>query len=143
MAADEFRRQGVYFVNENDYYLFEHILPYLEAALSPFRLSTTGLAGVMMNASMPTTEQPPARMVAGALAHLARHMETGCQRSAYLAAMLLEKVANDAEADDHLRRHARELVEILDRDHEAEAETGTALALAATRPGDKRLSGSF
>lgn len=69
----------------------------------------------------PTTEQPPARIVAGALAHLARHMETGCQRSAYLAAMLLEKVANDPEADDHLRRHARELVEILDRDGERAA----------------------
>lgn len=63
-------------------------------------------------------EQPPARMVAGALAHLAKHMETGCQRSAYLAAMLLERVASDPEADDHLRRHARELVEILDRDGE-------------------------
>lgn len=65
-----------------------------------------------------THEQSPARIVAGALAHLARHMETGCQRSAYLAAMLLEKVANDTDADDHLRRHARELVEILDRDGE-------------------------
>ncbi len=63
-------------------------------------------------------EQTPARMVAGALAHLARHMETGCQRSAYLAAMLLEQIANDAEADEHLRRHARELVEILDREGE-------------------------
>lgn len=71
-----------------------------------------------MNELHANLEQPPARMVAGALAHLARHMETGCQRSAYLAAMLLEKVANDAEADDHLRRHARELVEILDRDGE-------------------------
>jgi hypothetical protein len=64
------------------------------------------------------TEQPPARMVAGALAHLARHMETGCPRSAVLAAMLLERVANDAEADAHLRRHARELVDILGRDEE-------------------------
>ncbi len=61
-------------------------------------------------------EQPPARMVAGALAHLATHMETGCPRAAYLAAMLLEKVANDAGADSHLRQHARELVDILDRD---------------------------
>lgn len=61
-------------------------------------------------------EQPPARMVAGALAHLARHMETGCQRAAYLAAMLLERVANDPEADAHLREHARELVDILERD---------------------------
>lgn len=64
-------------------------------------------------------EQPPARMVAGALAHLARHMETGCPRAAYLAAMLLEKVANDPEADAHLRRHAHELVDILDRDDES------------------------
>jgi hypothetical protein len=55
-------------------------------------------------------------MVAGALAHLARHMETGCPQAAYLAAMLLEKVASDPDADTHLRRHARELVDILDRD---------------------------
>lgn len=61
-------------------------------------------------------EQPPARMVAGALAHLAKHMETGCPRAAYLAAMLLEQVANDVEADAHLRAHARELVDILERD---------------------------
>lgn len=70
------------------------------------------------NMAQAPAEQPPARMVAGALAHLARHMETGCTRSAYLAVMLLEKVANDPEADAHLRRHARELVEILDRDDE-------------------------
>lgn len=61
-------------------------------------------------------EQPPARMVAGALAHLARHMETGCPRAGHLAAMLLEKVAGDPEADSHLRAHARDLVEILERD---------------------------
>lgn len=62
------------------------------------------------------TEQPPARMVAGALAHLARHMETGCPRAGRLAAMLLDQVANDRETDTHLRTHARELVEILERD---------------------------
>jgi len=56
--------------------------------------------------------QPPARMVAGALAHLAKHMETGCPRAAYLAAMLLAQVADDREADAHLRAHARELVDI-------------------------------
>lgn len=61
-------------------------------------------------------EQPPARMVAGALAHLARHMETGCARAGHLAALLLDQVANDPEADSHLRAHARELVEILERD---------------------------
>jgi hypothetical protein len=79
-----------------------------------------------MNATHPARspesaiEQTPARMVAGALAHLARHMETGCQRSAWLAAMLLERVAADPDADDHLRRHARELVEILGRDEDHE-----------------------
>lgn len=64
-------------------------------------------------------EQTPARIVAGALAHLARHMGTGCQRSAHLAAMLLERVATDSDADNHLRHHARELVEILDRDNDS------------------------
>lgn len=62
------------------------------------------------------TEQPPARMVAGALAHLATHMSTGCPRAAMLAAMLLERVATDPDADSHLRSHARELVEILERE---------------------------
>jgi len=86
-----------------------------------------------------TSEQPPARMVAGALAHLARHMETGCPRSAYLAAMLLEKLANDPEADAHLRRHARELVEILERDN---AHAGTVEAATPDIPVD-RTGGIF
>ncbi|BAO28670.1 hypothetical protein [Sulfuritalea hydrogenivorans] len=67
------------------------------------------------------TEQPPARMVAGALAHLATHMSTGCPRAAMLAAMLLERVATDPDADSHLRSHARELVEILERDPQTSA----------------------
>lgn len=69
----------------------------------------------------PHDAQPPARMVAGALAHLAQHMETGCPRSAYLAAMLLGRVAADAEADPHLRAHAGQLVDILERDGEHDA----------------------
>ncbi len=60
--------------------------------------------------------QPPARMVAGALAPLATHMSTGCARAGRLAAMLLDQIANDSDADAHLRTHARELVEILERD---------------------------
>jgi len=63
------------------------------------------------------TEAPPARMVAEALAHLARHMETGCEQSAYLAAQMLEKLACDPAADGHLRHHAGELVEILEREN--------------------------
>lgn len=71
--------------------------------------------------------QAPARMVAGALAHLARHMETGCPRAAHLAVMLLDKIANDPDADGHLRIHACELVAILDRDgdHEPVPEPAT------------------
>jgi len=99
-----------------------------------------------MNELQANLEQPSARMVAGALAHLARHMETGCQRSAYLAAMLLEKVANDAEADDHLRRHARELVEILDRDGEHDSAPHEALPerrADAKGGGTEMLMGAF
>ncbi len=86
----------------------------------------------------PTSAQPPARMVAGALAHLAKHMETGCPRSAYLAAMLLEQVANDPEADAHLRAHARELVEILERDEAPEKSAEPVPAAARTAaPGER------
>jgi len=56
----------------------------------------------------------PANLVAGALAHLGAHITTGCPRAAYLAAMLLDQVAADPEANPHLRDHARELAEILD-----------------------------
>lgn len=63
-----------------------------------------------------SNDNPPARLVAGALAYLAKHMTTGCPRAAELAALLLERVANDPGADAHLREHARELVDILERD---------------------------
>lgn len=59
---------------------------------------------------------PPARMVAGALAHLARHMETGCPRSSALAAMLLSRLAVDPDAGTQLRQHAMRLAEALDRE---------------------------
>ncbi len=69
-----------------------------------------------MQAPTPQSEPPPARLVAGALAYLAKHMTTGCPRAAELAALLLDRVASDPEADPHLREHARELVDILERD---------------------------
>lgn len=61
----------------------------------------------MDDLTMPN-EQPPARMVAGAPAHLSKHMESNCPRAAYLAAMLVKQVDSDPEADPHLREHARE-----------------------------------
>lgn len=69
-----------------------------------------------MDNANPRHEQQPDRMLAGALAHLAQHMESACPRAAYLAAMLLEQVAADPRSDAHLRRHALQLVEILERD---------------------------
>ncbi len=87
----------------------------------------------MINATK-TSEQPPARMVAGALAHLARHMETGCPRSAHLAALLLERVASDPEADGHLRRHARELVDILEGEDEHGASGHETVAAGHVAP---------
>jgi hypothetical protein len=79
-------------------------------------------------------EPPPARLVAGALAHLARHMTTGCPRAAELAALLLARVAEDGEADPHLREHARELVDILERDLAA---GNRQLTVTASKPADR------
>ncbi|MDP2752095.1 MAG: hemin uptake protein HemP [Rhodocyclaceae bacterium] len=73
----------------------------------------------------------PAHSVAGALSHLARHMETGCPQAAELAIVLLEHVATDLDADAHLRAHAQELADVLDRDNQrdspAKASTGTSM----------------
>jgi hypothetical protein len=71
-------------------------------------------------------EPPPARMIAGALAHLACHMSTGCPRAAERAALLLDRVAAHAEADTFLREYARELAEILDRRHAQSSPRGGA-----------------
>lgn len=84
-------------------------------------------------------EQPPARMVAGALAHLAQHMETGCPRAGHLAAMLLDKVANDPEADAHLRAHARDLAEILEHDALL-SQPGKGTAAGARSPRNERAA---
>jgi hypothetical protein len=67
-----------------------------------------------MDDTTQTGQAAPAHLVAGALAHLATHMESGCPRAAHLAALLLGRVAADPDADAHLRRHARQLVDILE-----------------------------
>lgn len=67
-----------------------------------------------------STAASPARIVAGALAHLATHLESGCPRAARLAALLLGRVADDADADGELRRHAAELAETLERSETAQ-----------------------
>lgn len=65
--------------------------------------------------------QPLSGFLAGALAHLAQHMESGCQRSALLAAILLKQAAADPDADRELCEHAGRLVDVL------EQKTGPAL----------------
>lgn len=79
--------------------------------------------------------QAPSRMLAGALAHLAQHMESGCPRAAHLAAMLLEQIAADAKTDTHLRQHALQLVEILERDP-------LHIPASDTLPASHRLAGA-
>ena len=69
-----------------------------------------------MNHQITKHEQAPDRMLAGALAHLAQHMESGCRRAAYHAAMLLEKIASDPRTSDHLRQHTWQLIDILEQD---------------------------
>lgn len=81
-----------------------------------------------------TALQNETRLVAGALAHLVRHMTTGCPRAAELAALLLARVAEDSDVDPHLRAHARELVDILERDRSAD---GRRLTATAGKPADR------
>lgn len=57
----------------------------------------------------------PAYVVAGALAHIATHLDSGCPRAARLAALLLDRLAADGEADALLRHHAADLAEALHR----------------------------
>lgn len=91
--------------------------------------------GGAMNTAHIYEDQPPTCLLAGVFAHLAKHMETGCPQAANLAAMLLVRVADDPEADPHLREHAQELVEILERDQvpvsrQAVPATATGRAMA-------------
>ncbi len=57
----------------------------------------------------------PAHLVAGALAHLSAHLESGCPRAARLAALLLDRLAADGDTDSQLRHHAADLAETLHR----------------------------
>lgn len=86
-----------------------------------------------METQNPHDDPAPAQMVAGALAHLARHMTTGCPRAAELAALLLARIAADADADPHLRAHAHELVDILEREQSARPMPSSRFADTAER----------
>lgn len=79
----------------------------------------------------------PARLVAGAPAPLPCHMTSRGPRAAELAglaALLLRCVAGDAEADAGLRARARELIDLLERERQADAVPDSRFVQAAARP---------
>lgn len=63
---------------------------------------------------------PPAessRIMSGALAYLALHMESACPRSAYLASLLLNRIASDTDNDTQLRHQAQVLADLIETGH--------------------------
>lgn len=73
-------------------------------------------------------------LLAGALAHLARHLGTGCPRAAERAALLLERIAENDDAEASLREHAHELIDILERQQSSGNAPLAYLADAPARP---------
>jgi len=53
-------------------------------------------------------------LIAGALEHLACHLQSGRPRSAMLSAMLLDRLARDTQISAALSQHARHLCEVLE-----------------------------
>lgn len=56
----------------------------------------------------------PSRIMSGALAYLALHMASACPRSAYLAALLLNRIASDADNDSQLRYQAQIVADLIE-----------------------------
>lgn len=52
-------------------------------------------------------------LLSGALAHLSQYLNTGCYRSAYLARMVLEQVAETTN-DEDLRQEASRLIDAIE-----------------------------
>jgi hypothetical protein len=59
-------------------------------------------------------------LMAGVIEHLACYIQTGRPRSAHLAALLLDRLAQDSETDSSLGEHCKALGEVLiDRPYRA------------------------
>ena len=87
-----------------------------------------------MQAPNRSDEAHTARVLAGALTHLAQHLESGCRRSVSLAAMLLGQIASDSRNDAQLRDQAGHLTEVLDDIAQRKQHTTTLpYALHATK----------
>ena len=62
----------------------------------------------------PNQAQLPCQLLlSGALAHLSQYLNTGCYRSAYLARMVLEQVAETTN-DEDLRQEAARLIDAIE-----------------------------
>lgn len=68
-----------------------------------------------------STPADSSRIVSGALAYLALHLEGACPRSAYLATLLLNRIACDPAYDSELRRQSRLLAELIDMGEDSRA----------------------
>ena len=62
----------------------------------------------------PTHTTASSWIISGALAYLSIHLDSACPRSAYLAALLLGRIADDPENDAELRAQARHLADIIE-----------------------------
>lgn len=62
----------------------------------------------------PTRTTAPSRIISGALAYLSMHLDSARPRSAYLAALLLGRIADDPGNDAELRAQARHLADIIE-----------------------------
>ena len=86
----------------------------------------------------PTRTTASSRIISSALAYLSMHLDSACPRSAYLAALLLGRIADDPENDAELRAQARHLADIIEAGnghYRQPARRGWRRAVRQPRPG--------
>lgn len=57
----------------------------------------------------------PAQLIAGVFEHFACYLRTGSVQAVHRAALLLERLAREPDADDGVREQGRELAEAIHR----------------------------
>lgn len=55
-----------------------------------------------------------AQLIAGVLEHLACYLQTGSVQAAHRAALLLGRIARDADIDERVREHGRALADTIE-----------------------------
>ncbi len=74
----------------------------------------------------PPKPHTSSRIISGVMAYLSMHMENSCPRSAYLAALLLNRIADDPENDEQLRLQAQRLAEAIENTEKRYAHSPSA-----------------